>query len=86
MSAKIVFHRTRSAIGNRISVVAWSRGKAEGDYWLIASVLRGSSLRLMEGLRFRVKDIDSANLQSVVGSGKDDKDRVTTLPEGWWDR
>lgn len=50
-----------------------------GDKWLMASLLYGSGLRLMECLRLRVKDIDCARLQIVVREGKGRKDRVTML-------
>ena len=48
--------------------------------WLMASLLYGSGLRLMECLRLRVKDIDFAYHQIVVRDGKGNKDRVTMLP------
>jgi integron integrase len=51
-----------------------------GTHQLIARLLYGSGLRLMEALRLRVKDIDFAQHQIVVRAGKGDKDRVTVLP------
>lgn len=48
---------------------------------LMAQILYGSGLRLMECLRLRVKDIDFQNRQIIVRDGKGDKDRVTPLPE-----
>ncbi|MEW5818160.1 MAG: integron integrase [Spirochaetota bacterium] len=48
---------------------------------LIASLLYGSGLRLLECLRLRVKDIDFSSKQIVVRDGKGFKDRVTLLPE-----
>jgi integrase len=51
-----------------------------GTAWLMASLLYGSGLRLMERLRLRVKDVDFAYNQIVVRDGKGDKDRVTVLP------
>ncbi len=51
-----------------------------GDKWLIASLLYGSGLRLMECLRLRVKDIDLARREVKVHDGKGGKDRVTMLP------
>lgn len=48
---------------------------------LIARVLYGTGLRLLECLRLRVKDLDFARGQIIVRSGKGDKDRVTMLPE-----
>ena len=49
---------------------------------LMAQLLYGSGLRLMECVRLRVKDVDIARNQIVVRSGKGDKDRVTVLPQG----
>ena len=48
---------------------------------LIASLLYGSGLRLMEGLRLRVKDVDVATGVLTVREGKGDRDRVTVLPD-----
>lgn len=49
-------------------------------HWLMASLLYGSGLRLMECVRLRVKDVDFAQKQIVVRDGKGSKDRVTMLP------
>ncbi|MDP7062448.1 MAG: integron integrase [Planctomycetota bacterium] len=51
-----------------------------GTAQLIASVLYGSGLRLMEGCRLRVKDIDFERLEVHVREGKGKKDRKTMLP------
>ena len=51
-----------------------------GEMRVMASLLYGSGLRLMECVRLRVKDIDFALAQLVVRGGKGGKDRVTTLP------
>jgi integron integrase len=48
--------------------------------WLIASLLYGSGLRLLECCRLRVKDIDFARNELTVRDGKGAKDRVTLLP------
>jgi len=53
----------------------------EGEFHLIAQLLYGSGLRLMEALRLRVKDLDFDYSQIVVRDGKGRKDRVTILPE-----
>jgi integron integrase len=53
----------------------------DGVYRLLANLMYGSGLRLMEALRLRVKDLDFNYQQVVVRSGKGDKDRVTMLPE-----
>jgi integron integrase len=51
-----------------------------GTVWLMASLLYGSGLRLMECIRLRVKDVDFAYNHLVIRDGKGDKDRVTVLP------
>jgi integron integrase len=51
------------------------------DYWLIGSLLYGSGLRLMEGLRLRVKDLDFERRSVMVRDGKGGKDRITVLPQ-----
>jgi integron integrase len=48
--------------------------------WLMASLLSGSGLRLMESVRLCVKDEDLARLQLNVRDGKGGKDRVIVLP------
>ena len=48
---------------------------------LIASLLYGSGLRLMEAIRLRVKDVDFARNELVVRDGKGEKDRITMLPQ-----
>jgi integron integrase len=53
-----------------------------GATWLMASLLYGSGLRLMECLRLRVKDLDFERGEIMVRSGKGQKDRVTMLPRG----
>ncbi len=55
-------------------------GAVAEDYRLMAKLLYGGGLRLMECLRLRVKDVDLARLTITVRGGKGDKDRVTTLP------
>ncbi|MDO9204285.1 integron integrase [Methylotenera sp.] len=54
--------------------------RMDGTMWLIASLLYGSGLRIMEALRLRVKDIDFARREILVREGKGFKDRVTMLP------
>jgi integron integrase len=51
-----------------------------GTHWLVASLLYGSGMRVMEALRLRVKDIDFSRFEIVIRDGKGDKDRVTMLP------
>ena len=52
-----------------------------GTHQLMARLLYGSGMRLMEGVRLRVKDLDFAANHIVVREGKGFKDRVTILPE-----
>jgi len=52
----------------------------EGIHHLIARVMYGGGLRLMEVLRLRVQDIDFGNGYITVRAGKGDKDRTTLLP------
>lgn len=47
---------------------------------LVARLLYGSGMRLMEGVRLRVKDVNLARREIVVRDGKGGKDRVTMLP------
>src|SRR5438128_3398976 len=51
-----------------------------GTYRLMAGLLYGSGLRLMECVRLRVKDVDLGYLRITVRDGKGAKDRVTMLP------
>jgi integron integrase len=59
-------------------------GAMGGTPRLVASLLYGSGLRLLEGLRLRVKDVQFASGTSgghlVVREGKGDRDRVALLP------
>jgi integron integrase len=48
--------------------------------WLMAMLLYGAGLRLMECCHLRVKDIDFGQNEIIVRAGKGDKDRHTTLP------
>jgi integron integrase len=54
--------------------------KLQGRARLMAHLLYGSGLRLMECLRLRIKDIDFGYLQITVRDGKGGRDRVTMLP------
>jgi integron integrase len=56
-------------------------GHMTGTVGLVARLLYGSGLRLLEGARLRVKDIDLKRLEILVRDGKGAKDRVTMVPE-----
>ena len=51
-----------------------------GVHQLVVKLLYGGGLRLIEGVRLRVKDIDFAQHQIIVRDGKGSKSRVTMLP------
>ena len=55
--------------------------KIEGTSGLIARLLYGTGMRVMEGVRLRVKDIDFERHELIVREGKGNKDRVTMLPQ-----
>jgi integron integrase len=63
--------------GEARAVIAHLRG----DYRLMAELLYGAGLRLMECVRLRVKDIDFGYGHITVRDGKGLRDRVTVLPE-----
>ena len=51
-----------------------------GTPGLMARLLYGTGMRLMEGVRLRIKDIDFERCELVVREGKGHKDRITMLP------
>src|SRR5690606_29803281 len=53
----------------------------EGEVSLVAGLLYGAGMRLMEAVRLRVKDVDFARREILVRDGKGMKDRVTLLPQ-----
>jgi integron integrase len=55
-------------------------GQLHGVHQLIAQILYGSGLRLLEALRLRVQELDFAQREVLVRSGKGEKDRRTMLP------
>ncbi len=73
--------------GKRLPVVLTPREVRElleqlnGTMWLVVSLLYGTGMRLLEGLRLRAKDVDFERREILVRQGKGDKDRVTVLPE-----
>jgi site-specific recombinase XerD len=55
--------------------------QTSGIYRLLLQLLYGSGLRLRECLELRIKDIDFAQNQLMVRSGKGGKDRITLFPK-----
>ena len=60
--------------------VARLLAQLEGTHALMAKLMYGTGMRLMECVRLRVKDIDFISKEIVVRDGKGGKDRVTMLP------
>ncbi len=56
-------------------------GEMNGTMGLIAALLYGTGMRVLEGLRLRVKDVEFERREILVRQGKGNKDRVTVLPE-----
>lgn len=52
-----------------------------GEMALLAKLLSGTGMRLMEGLRLRVKDVDFDRHVIIVREAKGNKDRVVMLPQ-----
>jgi integron integrase len=77
---------TRAARPKRLPVVLSAAevravlSHLEGTSWLIANLLYGSGLRLMEAHRLRVKDLLLERGEIMVRDAKGSKDRVTVLP------
>lgn len=55
--------------------------KLNGTQWLMASLLYGAGMRLMEVVRLRVKDVDFEYREIAVRNAKGAKDRLVPLPE-----
>ena len=55
-------------------------GRLTGTHWLVASLLYGTGMRILEALRLRVKDIDFERKEILIRDAKGFKDRVTMLP------
>ena len=77
----------RAKPGHRVPVVMTPdevrrlMARMEGVPRLVALLLYGGGLRLMEAVSLRVQDLDFARQHIAVRGGKGDKDRYTTLPE-----
>lgn len=52
-----------------------------GTAGLVAQLLYGTGMRLLESLRLRVKDVEFERREIVIREGKGNQDRVTVLPE-----
>ena len=52
-----------------------------GDKRIMATIMYGAGLRLMECLRLRVQDIDFSRNTIFIRDGKGAKDRISVLPE-----
>ncbi len=78
---------TQAKSGKRLPVVLTVQetlrllDQMEGTTGLIARLLYGSGMRVMEGVRLRVKDIDFERRELIVREGKGNQDRVTMLPQ-----
>jgi integron integrase len=68
---------TVMTMGEAQKVIGGMMGKNQ----LMAKLLYGSGLRLMECMRLRVKDLDFGQRQIIVRDGKGMKDRATVLPD-----
>lgn len=55
--------------------------RMSGIHGLMAHLLYGTGMRLMECVRLRVKDVDFERGEILIRDGKGAKDRVTMLPE-----
>jgi integron integrase len=64
-----------------VSEVQAVLSRLTGTHALIASLLYGGGMRLMEAVRLRVKDVEFARREIVVREGKGFKNRVTMLPD-----
>ena len=56
--------------------------RLDGVHLLIGRLLYGTGLRIMEGVRLRVKDVEFSRREILVRDGKGRKDRISVLPQG----
>lgn len=63
-----------------VEEVARLLARLDGRSWLMASLLYGTGMRLMECVRLRIKDVDFSRNEILVRDGKGAKDRHTVLP------
>ena len=77
---------TRAKAPRRLPVVLDKKevrlllNQLDGRDWLMASLLYGTGMRLMECVRLRIKDVDFSRMEITIRDGKGAKDRVTMLP------
>ncbi len=55
--------------------------RLQGTHRIVAMLLYGSGMRLMECMKLRVKDVDFQRREILIREGKGDRDRVTMLPD-----
>ena len=72
----------RVAVVLTVEEVKQVLGGMSGTSLLVVKLLYGSGLRLLEGLRLRIKDLDFEMKQLTVRDGKGSKDRYSVLAEG----
>ncbi len=78
---------TRARAPKRLPVVLTRQevravlGHMSGMHGLMARMLYGTGMRLMECVRLRVKDVEFERMEIIIRDGKGAKDRVTMLPE-----
>lgn len=70
---------TRAEVGQFLGAVA------DGQFALMAGLMYGTGMRLMECVRLRILDVDFGYLQILVRDGKGGKDRVVPLPNRYRD-
>ena len=61
--------------------VASLLAQLDGRMWLVASLLYGTGMRVLECMRLRVKDVDFGRNEIIIREGKGAKDRRTVLPQ-----
>jgi len=75
------YRRRIPAVLTGQQVAALLQHLPEGEIRLVAHLLYGAGLRLMEAIRLRVKDVDFDRHVIVIREAKGDKDRVVMLPQ-----
>jgi integron integrase len=78
---------TKAKVSRRLPVVLTAQevrrllDKMSGESGLMARLLYGTGMRVMEGVRLRVKDVHFERCEIIIREGKGNKDRVTMLPQ-----